>query len=373
MSMNKQTIVTTQRVLVLWADGKSPNLGVQVLGSGAQALAESVWGGHTNVSLQDFAGTQTGVAMGAKAILREFFGRSRRIRDFLVTHDVVLDTGAGDSFTDIYGYKRMLTIFAIQRYALRLGLPVVMLPQTIGPFNTVVGKFLARLQLKRVTVVMSRDPKSTDIASALGRAPDISSSDLVFALPLVEATESYDVLFNVSGLLWNANRHVDSVEYRQAVRDLVQQATDAGRRVTLFAHVVNGAANDDDVAAIQALESDLGAAVDVVVPESLEQARQIIAGANIVVGARMHACLNALSLGVPTIPWAYSRKFEPLLSQLGWPHLMDLRDSRDPAAETLMILSNVEAAELKHAAVEVGRAGRDALQLTAEGLRRSTE
>jgi polysaccharide pyruvyl transferase WcaK-like protein len=39
----------------------------------------------------------------------------------------------------------------------------------------------------------------------------------------------------------------------------------------------------------------------------------------------MHACLNALSTGTSAIPLAYSRKFSPLLEDLGWHHTIDLR------------------------------------------------
>jgi colanic acid/amylovoran biosynthesis protein len=45
----------------------------------------------------------------------------------------------------------------------------------------------------------------------------------------------------------------------------------------------------------------------------------------------MHACLNALSVGVPALPWAYSRKFKPLLDGLGWTASLDLRTEQDVA------------------------------------------
>jgi hypothetical protein len=47
----------------------------------------------------------------------------------------------------------------------------------------------------------------------------------------------------------------------------------------------------------------------VVAPPDLDDARSIIAGSRVLVGARMHACLNALSTGVPAIAMSYSRKF----------------------------------------------------------------
>lgn len=367
--MNSVDIPAGRRVLVLWADGTSPNLGVRVLGAGAQAIAYSVWGPNTQVNLQDFAGSQTGVPMGAKAIVKEFVARRRKIRDFIKSHDVVLDTGAGDSFTDIYGFKRMLTIFTIQRWCLRLDVPVIMLPQTIGPFNSRIGRFLAKMQLKRISYVMARDPKSAGISGELGRVPELTSSDLVFALSPEPSNQEFDVLFNVSGLLWNQNRHVDFERYRGAVADFLEAMEERGRRVTLFAHVVNGAANDDDLAVISEVAKASALAIDVAIPASLQEARQMIAGANLVVGARMHACLNALSLGIPTIPWAYSRKFEPLLSQLGWEYFVDLRAEEDIAKASMEILDGISPAALKVNAVDVAAVGAAALLSTVDGIR----
>lgn len=358
-----------QRVLVLWADGESPNLGVRVLGAGASAISMKVWGESTQISLQDFAGAQTGIPMGAKALLRELTGHSHGIRDFIQKHDVVLDTGAGDSFTDIYGFKRMLTIFAVQRLALRMGLPVIMLPQTIGPFETRLGRFLAKLQLRKVSLVMSRDPKSSSVAAKLGRQPELTSSDLVFALPAMMKTKTYDVLLNISGLLWHPNSHVESSSYRDAVGKLVSALMERGREVTLFAHVVNGGANDDDVTALREFSSLNPGSVGVLIPQSLEDARSAIAASNLVIGARMHACLNALSLDVPAVAWAYSRKFEPLLSSLGWSGFVDLKSNDDPAHATIQLLDKWTESYLKDKAAEVAAAGREALNLTANGIR----
>lgn len=368
--MADKASVEENRVLVLWADGESPNLGVQVLGAGAASIARRVWGQKTVVNLQDFAGTQTGVGMGIKAIAKEFLGRKSEIRDFLKSHDYVFDTGAGDSFTDIYGLKRMLTIFIIQRWALGQGVPVVLLPQTIGPFNSRFSRILARRQLAKLSLVMTRDPKSTEIAAKLGRRPEVTSSDLVFALPDEKAVHSHDVVLNVSGLLWNPNRHVDSGRYRESVRSFIGLMNTAGRRVTLLAHVVNGAPGDNDSTAIEDLARDVSLRVDAVIPASLTDARQVIAGANVVVGARMHSCLNALSMGIPSIPWAYSRKFEPLMAHLGWQHFVDLKTEDNAAEATAKILSLTAKDELDSAAAQIAIAGKAALSLTVDGIRR---
>lgn len=367
--MNSLNIPVGRRVLVLWADGSSPNLGVRVLGVGASEIARSVWGAHTHVSLQDFAGTQTGVPMGIKAIAKEFLGRKQGIRDFIKSHDFVLDTGAGDSFTDIYGLKRLVTIFMIQRWSISMGVPVIMLPQTIGPFESRLGKFLAKRQLRKIDYVMARDPESAAASTRLGRVPEMVSSDLVFALAPESATRDYDILLNVSGLLWNQNRHVDFEDYRSTVVSFIHSIQARGREVTLFAHVVHGAPNDDDVGAIGELVEEDFPGIAVAVPASLVEAREMIAGANVVIGPRMHACLNALSLGVASIPWAYSRKFEPLLAQLGWQHFVDLRTVEDVAGATIKMLEEVGKIDLKDCAAEVSACGREALAKTADGIR----
>jgi len=54
----------------------------------------------------------------------------------------------------------------------------------------------------------------------------------------------------------------------------------------------------------------------------------------------MHACLNALSVGTPAVPLAYSRKFEPLLAGLGWNHTVDLRSDPDPVPSVLTALAD---------------------------------
>jgi hypothetical protein len=47
----------------------------------------------------------------------------------------VLDIGAGDSFTDIYGPKRFAYLWLTKAMAIARRRPLVLSPQTIGPFS----------------------------------------------------------------------------------------------------------------------------------------------------------------------------------------------------------------------------------------------
>jgi polysaccharide pyruvyl transferase WcaK-like protein len=102
----------------------------------------------------------------------------------------------------------------------------------------------------------------------------------------------------------------------------------SGQHLSLIAHVLDNPSTDNDRIACDALAEMLPGSTTVVLPTGLDEVRSVLASKRLVVGARMHACLNALSLGVPTLPWAYSRKFAPLLSDIGWDWVVDLRSDR---------------------------------------------
>jgi polysaccharide pyruvyl transferase WcaK-like protein len=322
------------------------------------------------VDLQNFGYEDSDVSFGTRAIARDFMRSRGPIKEKLSRYDYVLDSGAGDSFTDIYGIKRLFLMFYARRAAFKLGIPVIMGPQTIGPFNTAIGSWVGRRSLSMMDSVIARDPDSADCSHLLGRLVDAVSTDVVFTLADPTPSTPRDVVLNISGLLWRADDHVNSAHYREQTQELVSGLVSVGRKVSLLAHAI-GEGRDDDVYAIEQFQSDFGSAFEIVVPATLSEARSILASANVVVGARMHACLNALSVGTPAIAWAYSRKFAPLMHDLGWPYVLDLADSStNPAVDTFALISSVSQAELDEAVVSVQSRARERLELAVAALRR---
>lgn len=349
------------RVLVLWADGRSANLGVRVLAEGMAQLARDAWGDDIEVVQQDFNPNASGFSLDRKGIFKDL-GRPRGpVKKFMKQFDVVLDTGAGDSFTDIYGLKRLALMVYTQGIIQRQRTPIALGPQTLGPFTTTLGRLAARRSLKRMAAVIARDSASAEYSKTLGFPVDALSTDVVFALPQPVPRGDHDVLVNVSGLLWSQNPHVDSELFQRQIRDLCGRLIQRGRRVTLLAHVIENATIDNDVPAVRALADQLDNSVDVLIPNSLEEVRAHIASSQLVIGSRMHACLNALSVGVPTIPWAYSRKFAPLMRDIGWKRLVDLREEKDPVAATLAILDQERDGALRSDARKLAADARDRL------------
>lgn len=335
------------RVLILWADNVSGNFGVRVLAQGMAALARRAWGHDVEIGFQDYGVGDSTVSFGARAIARDVGRRRGQIKERIASYDVVVDSGAGDSFADIYGLQRLSSMVYAREAAHRIGVPVVMGPQTIGPFETAVGRMAARRMLRTSTTVLSRDSRSAAYAQQLGRPVDGHSTDVVFALPRTEPSTRVGVLVNVSGLLWFSDRHVASAEYRRSIGELVRRLRADGREVSLLAHTVNPVHEVDDVAASHELLRELGVDLRLVIPEQLRDVRRAVASAELVIGARMHATLNALAEGTPAVPWAYSRKFEPLLEDLGWTFVVDLHREKDPVSRTQEILASYDDASLR--------------------------
>lgn len=353
------------RILVLWAHESSTNLGVAALARGSHDLLLSVWP-KAEIEFANYGHRPPAVPWGRpRSLLRERVMPQKGMQEYFKQFDLVWDTRSGDSFSDIYGAGRNVTMGMVYEFAQQAGPACVLAPQTIGPFTSRIAKNIARRNLRTSKAVYSRDRASSDAAYELGRQPDALSSDLAFGIEQADALKYRDILLNVSGLLWNENPHVDAESYRNAMIVLTQRLKADGRNVSLLAHVLDSPSSDNDVPAVYDLARRLNFEPEVLIPEDLDSARAAIASADLVIAARMHASLNALSQGVPAIPLAYSRKFAPLLEGVKWNHTVDLRSS-SPDIDRVIKLSERDG--LNEEASQAQQLGQASLKTVADHL-----
>ena len=267
------------RVLVLWADERSPNLGVRALARGSRDLIHSVWP-DAEVEYADFTSRPPQVPWGrVRSLAKERVLGRLGMKRWLEGFDLVWDTRSGDSFSDIYGAHRHSVMSAVHEFAAQAHRPVVMAPQTIGPFTSVSGRMLGRRSLHRSALVFARDPVSAAAAAALGRPVDAVTSDLAFAIaPPEPADRRRDVILNVSGLLWQDNPHLDARAYREAVTAIIRMLLTDSRSVALLPHVLDSHDRDNDAPAVDALMAEFGSDLEALTPRGLDDARAIIAG-----------------------------------------------------------------------------------------------
>ncbi len=355
------------RVLIAWANDSSVNLGVRALGRGSQDLLRSVWP-EAEFTYLNYGTRQPEVPWSPRALLRERLTGKLGMQRWLGGFDLVWDTRSGDSFADIYGLTRHSTMSFVHEFAVQAGTDVMLAPQTIGPFGTRRGRMLARRNLRRSRLVFARDAISAQASKDLGRAVAATTSDLVFGIDQpTPADTARDVLLNVSGLLWKGNPHVDGAKYRAEIRRIIEELLAAGRTVTIFPHVLDSSSHDNDVPVSHELVTEYDGRIDIAVPTDLEDARSIIAASTLVIGARMHACLNALSTGTPAVAMAYSRKFAPLMESVGWNRVVDITQDGDWSSDVLAFAAEET---LKKDAVAAQGAGRRLLDPLVDELKR---
>jgi polysaccharide pyruvyl transferase WcaK-like protein len=250
--------------------------------------------------------------------------------------DLVVDIGAGDSFADIYGAGRLKRMFLLKFLTHLSGTPLVVAPQTIGPFTKSWSKFLARWSLRLSAVVATRDALSTGALGDLGyRGAVVEATDvalrLPYSVPALRGSSKPRVGINVSGLLMaggytGKNELGLTLDYPKLMRDLIRHFQAVGCEVHLVPHVIvrtGPMVKEDDFRASAALADELPGCVLAPAFASPSEAKSYIAGLDFFLGARMHACIAAFSSGIPVVPMAYSRKFTGLFGSLGYQRTVD--------------------------------------------------
>jgi polysaccharide pyruvyl transferase WcaK-like protein len=250
--------------------------------------------------------------------------------------DVMFDIGGGDSFSDIYGVQRFASLCLTKQQLKKIGVPVVMPPQTIGPFKHGWVRLAANRTMTRVTSVYSRDQMSTDYLQK--HLPGMATQefvDMAFFLPFETpevASAKPRVGLNVSGLLYSGgytknNQFQLHSNYPDTIHQLIEAIKqDPSLELHLVPHVIAPSVPvEDDLAVCR----ELARRYDLPEPHQFNspiEAKSFIAGLDFFLGARMHSTIAAFSSGVPVLPMAYSRKFNGLfLQSLDYPHMVDLK------------------------------------------------
>jgi colanic acid/amylovoran biosynthesis protein len=318
---------------LLWHATAAGNLGVGALTVGnliaARAAAESV-GLMPRFTIVEFKGDFSGepYVSGADITKFEITGRSlvsprgywQRLKDF----DCILDIGGGDSFAEIYGAKRFAFLAATKELAYLRGVPLLLSPQTVGPFTRQPFRAIAAHLMNKAAATLARDPQSMAAIGELApRARAAQSIDVAFRLPFERPSRSpggpVEIGVNVSGLLFNggysgANEFGLQIDYAQTMRSFIaEQAARENTRVHLICHVNSDRLpKDDDGRVADLLAKEFPAVIRAPNFSSPSAAKSYIAGMDFLVGGRMHACIAAFSALVPVVPIAYSRKFSGL-------------------------------------------------------------
>ena len=254
----------------------------------------------------------------------------------IIESDLIFDFTGGDSFTDIYGKSRFLKESFLKLLAIWCNKKLILGPQTIGPFKSKWIKNIACSIMKKSKQVYTRDEVSFDYVKKM-KINAINTTDVAFMLPVesVDMKKENNVLsvgINVSGLLWNGgytgnNQFGLKFDYQMYIKKIIEAFMEMGAKIYLIGHVLPKEDNspEDDYAVCQKIHEQYTDTVLAPRFKTPMEAKGYIANMDFFIGSRMHATVAAFSTKVPTVPVAYSRKFQGLYGSLGYDYVIDAK------------------------------------------------
>ena len=226
----------------------------------------------------------------------------------------------GDGFSDIYGTRTFMGRMNQTWILRRAGVPLIFLPQTIGPFKNKQNYDIAVKLLRYAKEIYVRDNKFVSELDKIGleytQTTDLSS----FMVPEPWDIEIKDnaIGLNISGLAYsNTFKGLEGqfYAYPELIERIINHFRAKGCNIYLIPHSYNfkKPIADDDMLACREAYSKLRDKNNVVLIERdllSPQIKYLISQMTFFIGARMHANFAAIYTGVPVFGMAYSYKFE---------------------------------------------------------------
>lgn len=230
-------------------------------------------------------------------------------RDIEVVFDV-----SGYCFGDHWGLERMRrTIQGYRKWA-RSGKPIILMPKTWGPFQTIPSALLKEL-FSYITIAFARDITSYKCVAA--KLDSWETSKLHFApdytheveLPVGDREGPFYII--------PSYRMVDSgtvskPEYLEFLSTVKRTLASGGHRVAILLHEAS-----NDLWFLKQAEKIGFRRDDVLFPRTPLEAKRAISQSQGVVTSRLHGLYNSLNTATPVLAAAWSFKYDEALKQYG--------------------------------------------------------
>jgi len=227
----------------------------------------------------------------------------------------------GDGFSDIYGDKILYHRFRQTFLLWKRNIPLIILPQTIGPFEKKENYALAIKILKYASRVYVRDSRFNAELEKEGiefqQEKDLSA--YMLPKPWDVEIKNNPVGLNVSGLAYSnrfPNLEGQFDAYPDLIMKLIELFRNKGCSVYLIPHSYNYShpeTNNDDLVACREVYSSLRDKSNVVLIDRdmiSPEVKYLISKMKFFVGTRMHANFAAIFTNTPVFGLSYSYKFQ---------------------------------------------------------------
>jgi colanic acid/amylovoran biosynthesis protein len=269
--------------------------------------------------------------------------------------DVILALN-GDSYSDdckIFGTRVpcSLLVWAQISLGLLLKKPVIIMPQSIGPFKTSITRFLARFSLNRTKIILARGNITSKYLESIGvnKNKIYETCDLAFLLEPCSKERTLQIIADEKANI--SNHPIVGMSISQSIVSFAKNNRGLSRRifyysqmakladylvkefnatVFLFASVTERRSQHDDRIAIHEVFRRMifkDQVFEIKGEYDPSEFRGVVGVCDLFIGARMHANIAALSMNIPTIAISYSHKTSEIMRQCGQEkYICDIND-----------------------------------------------
>ena len=235
--------------------------------------------------------------------------------------EFVASINGGDGFSDIYNTFTFKQRLGESLFAMKNGIRLIQLPQTMGPFEKPENYMIAKKILLYSDLVFVRDTKFVQELTKMGINYELTNDLSAYMEP-----EPWDidiipdsVGLNVSGLCYSNSFRTLSGQfefYPDLIDGIISNFQKKGKTIYLIPHSYNyyepEESNDDIIACRNAYDRLKDKSNVYFIDNDLisPQIKYVISKMSFFIGARMHANFAAIYTNVPVFGTAYSYKFE---------------------------------------------------------------
>ena len=205
-----------------------------------------------------------------------------------------------------------------------LGKPVVMFPNSVGPFHTIIGRSLSKLALNNCDFVLVREPISYDVVKSLRiRSPAMLTSDttLIFEpLPMTLSSNRARAIVGVSpGVYSHSLSEKEIRHYISAHAEALDKAIEKyGFSAVFMPHYVSGFSCEDlEMCKLIRNRMSYASHTEIADTTTVEDFKRLINQVDMIISSKMHPAVFAASAYVPALCIAYDHKQIGFFMSLG--------------------------------------------------------
>lgn len=226
----------------------------------------------------------------------------------------------GDGFSDIYNTSTFEMRLPMSKVAISVGVPHIILPQTLGPFKQRQNYETAKKILINSTAIFVRDDKFVEELEKMNVGFTLTKDLSAFMQPEPWSIkiEADSIGINVSGLCYSNKFQALSGQfdnYPLLIDSIIRHFQMLGKTIYLIPHSYNfncPESNNDDLLACKQAYNRLENHSNIVLIDkdlTSPQIKYVISKMSFFIGTRMHANFAAIYSKVPLFGLAYSYKF----------------------------------------------------------------